>query len=132
MTTEKQFTPIHNFLDAAYKTITPPTSDTQWRIVNFTTEEFITFTTKSSTYFNYMSMFEYMDDEDDVSRWNTEDDIRWVSDDHKNVFDCFSDVFGYRKYDHKTGLHDKTTFTTKECKKEYQDYIMNSIVQFAY
>ena len=125
MTTEKQFTPIRLYgrVDAVHKTITPPTTDTQWHIVNFTIEEFITFTTTSSTYSNYMSMFEYVDDEDEVSRWNTEDDIRWVSEDDKNTIDCFSDVFGYRKYDHKTGVHDKTTFTTKECKKEYQDYI---------
>jgi len=122
---QTNFNLVHNSVDHIRKTITPPTEKGQWYLVNFTASEFITFTSETSTYTNYMSLFiKFVDgDGDEVSRWNSDDGVRWVFEKDVNLIDCFTDVFGYRKYDHAIGLHDKTTFTTKECKKEYQDWL---------
>lgn len=101
------------------------TNGDRWMIVNFTQEEFLVPGSKKSyTLKRYIGLFEQ--DDDGYSRWMPEDTISWVStrDPRTDQLCEFQDVYGYKTFDHYTGFHDKTTYTTEECKKIYRESIV--------
>lgn len=113
---------VYARMPVGIKPHTPYTGE--WAIVNFTQNEYISHSTPRRTFKNYVKLFEA--DGDGYSRWMPTDDIGWVSKNEPLPFEEFEDVYGDQKYDHAVGFHDKTTYTTKECKDEYKTKITSA------